>query len=361
MSSSPLKINVCSETALLRMKGEGVNTAFIDCVELLKEGKDVDVVVNQEERGDLMHSHTYGPYYFLRGLAYRNKKILTVHVIPDSIKGSLPWAKTLMPFVKWYFKQVYSYADVCIAISPMVEKVIRDLGVQSKIVRLSNPLQLEKWKRTKELRAKGRAILGLKENEFCVIGVGQLQQRKGPQDFIEIGKQIPNAQFRWIGGRPFGLMTEGIKKLNKQIDEAPANIQFAGLFSLEDMPCLYAAADMMLFLSYQENSPLAPIEAAASGIPVIYRNLEEYRLLYHNEYLKASTNAQFTDWVNQLMNDENTYSHGVKVSQQLITQFEKENIRRQLMRLYRNVNEQSQPQRNQKGIFNSAPEIASAT
>ncbi|HEY5826621.1 MAG TPA: glycosyltransferase [Cyclobacteriaceae bacterium] len=361
MTVTPLKINVCSETALLRMKGEGVNTAFIDCVELLKERKDVDVVINQEDHGDLMHSHTYGPYYFLRGLGYRNKKILTVHVIPDSIKGSLPWAKTLMPFVKWYFKQVYSYADVCIAISPMVEKTIRDLGVQSKIVRLSNPLQLEKWRRTKELRAKGRTILGLKENEFCVLGVGQLQQRKGPQDFIEIGKQIPSAQFRWIGGRPFGLMTEGIKKLNKQIDEAPANIQFAGLFSLEDMPCLYAAADLMLFLSYQENSPLAPVEAAASGMPVIYRNLEEYRLLYHNEYWKASTNEHFVDWVNRLMKDENAYSQGLKISQQLITQFEKENIREQLMRLYKNVNEQSQTRNNQRGIFNSKQKMATAS
>ena len=361
MNAAPLKINVCSETALLRMKGEGVNTAFIDCVELLKEGEDVSVVINQEERGDLMHSHTYGPYFFLRGLFYRNKKILTVHVIPDSIKGSLPWAKTLMPFVKWYFRQVYSYADVCIAISPMVEKVIRDLGVQSKIVRLSNPLQLEKWKRTKELRAKGRAILGLKENEFCVLGVGQLQQRKGPQDFVEIGKQIPSAQFRWIGGRPFVLMTEGIKKLNRQIDEAPSNIRFAGLFSLEEMPCLYAAADVMLFLSYQENSPLAPIEAAASGIPVIYRNLEEYRLLYHNEYWKANTNEQFVDWIHRLMKDESAYSQGVQISQQLITQFEKENIRRQLLHLYRNVNEQSRARKNQKGIFNSPGKMATAS
>jgi len=360
MIAAPLKINVCSETALLRMKGEGVNTAFVDCVELLKEKKDVDVVINQEEHGDLMHSHTYGPYFFLRGLGYRNKKILTVHVIPDSIRGSLPWAKTLMPFVKWYFKQVYSYADVCIAISPMVEKTICDLGVQSKIVRLSNPLQLDKWKRTKELRTKGRAILGLKENDFCVLGVGQLQQRKGPHDFIEIGKQIPNAQFRWIGGRPFGLMTEGIKTLNKQIDEAPPNIRFAGLFSLEDMPCLYAAADMMLFLSYQENSPLAPIEAAASGMPVIYRNLEEYRMLYHNEYWKASTNMQFADWVKRLMNDANAYSHGEKISQQLITQFEKENIRKQLVNLYKNVNEQSQARKNQRNHI-SKRKIAAAS
>lgn len=341
MNSTPLKINVCSETALLKMRGEGVNTAFVDCVELLKEGNDVDVVVNQEERGQLMHSHTYGPYFFLRGIGYPRKKILTVHVIPDSIKGSLPFANTLMPFVKWYFKKVYSNADVCIAISPMVEKAIKELNAKTQIIRMSNPLQLNKWRRTKALRERGRKILGLKEDDFCVIGVGQLQQRKGPHDFIEIGKQIPNAQFRWIGGRPFGAMTEGIKRLDKQINEAPSNIQFAGLFSLEEMPCLYAAADMMLFLSYQENSPLAPVEAAASGIPVVYRNLEEYRVLYRNEYWKANTNDQFVEWVNLLMTDQKLYNEGVDISQKLITQFNKDNIREELIQLYKNVIEQS--------------------
>src|ERR1035437_9929751 len=108
-----MKINVCSETKILRMQGEGVNTAFLNCVELLKEDKDVEVLINNEGLGDVMHSHTYGPYYFLRGLRYKGRIIHTVHVIPDSIKGSIPASKLLMPFVKWYFKKVFSYADVC--------------------------------------------------------------------------------------------------------------------------------------------------------------------------------------------------------------------------------------------------------
>src|SRR5882724_11461331 len=115
-----MKINVCSETEILHMRGEGVHTSFIDCVELLKEQKDIEVCVNNEGVGDVMHSHTYGPYFFWRGLKYKGKRVYTVHVIPDSIKGSLPAWKILMPFVKWYFKKVFSYADVCIAISPMV-------------------------------------------------------------------------------------------------------------------------------------------------------------------------------------------------------------------------------------------------
>ncbi len=344
-SHNLLKINVCSETALLKMRGEGVNTAFIECAELLQEHSDVEVLLNSQGHGDVMHSHTYGPYFFLKGLFYPRRKVLTVHVIPDSIKGSLPFAKQLMPFVRWYFKQVYSFADVLIAISPMVEEAIRGLGVTTRVVHMANPLQVEKWKRTEALRKKGREILNVKEGEFCVMDVGQLQQRKGPEDFIEIGKKLPHIQFRWIGGRPFGAMTEGINRLNKKIAEAPSNIKFAGLFSLEDMPALYAAADAFIFLSHQENSPLAPVEAAASGMPVMYRDLREYRLLYRNEYFKGNTHDDFVQWIAKLTSDAAFYDLGLAVSKQLITQFEKEHIRRKLISLYKDLIERAQSPR----------------
>jgi 1,2-diacylglycerol-3-alpha-glucose alpha-1,2-galactosyltransferase len=347
-SYNPLKINVCSETALLNMQGEGVNTAFVECAELLQERNDVEVLINSQGHGDVMHSHTYGPYFFLKGLFYPKRKILTVHVIPDSIKGSLPFASQLMPFVRWYFRQVYSFADVLIAISPMVEEAIRELGVTTRIVRMANPLQLEKWKRTEALRKKGREMLGLQDGEFCVMDVGQLQQRKGPEDFIEIGKKLPHIQFRWIGGRPFGAMTEGIRRLNKKIDTAPSNIKFAGLFPLETMPALYAAADAFIFLSYQENSPLAPVEAAASGIPVMYRDLREYRLLYKNEYFKGHEPDDFVEWITKLTSDTAFYNQGLAVSKQLITQFEKEHIRTKLISLYQELIQKAQSSRTKR-------------
>jgi 1,2-diacylglycerol-3-alpha-glucose alpha-1,2-galactosyltransferase len=329
-----MKINVCSETKILNMQGEGVNTAFLNCVDLLKEGNDVEVSINNEGVGDIMHSHSYGPYYFWRGMRYKGRRIHTVHVIPDSIKGSLPASKLLMPFVKWYFKKVFSYADVCIAISPTVEKAIKELGAKTTIAILSNPLPVEYWKRTPELRKKGREILGLKETDFCVLGVGQLEGRKGCEDFIDIGKQVPNAQFRWIGGRPFGAMTAGIRKLNQQIADAPSNIKFAGLFPLTEMPCLYAAGDMFLFPSYQENCPLSPLEAAASGMPVVYRNIVEYERLYNREYMKADNNAQFIDFVKRMMDDKEEYNKGLEISEKLILQFEKNEIRKRLINLY---------------------------
>lgn len=287
-----MKIHVISETPFI-MKATGVHTAFVDHVELLKERNDVEVVVNDEGTGDVFHGHTYGLYYIWKGLKYNGRRVFTAHVIPDSIKGSLPAWKLFMPFIKLGLKIVYSYADVCIAISPRVAEAIAESGAKTKIVKIYNPVHVATWKRDNEKRGRGRKKLGLEENEFVVIGVGQLIGRKGIDDFLDIARAIPEVRFLWAGGRPFGRLTEGIIRINEKLAQVGDNFINAGPIDLEDMPDIYAAADLMLFPSYQENCPLAPIEASASGMPVIFRDIEEYRSLYENPYLKARDKEEF--------------------------------------------------------------------
>jgi len=335
-----VKIHVASETMYM-VKGNGVHTAFIDHLELLREQNQFEFVVNNDGFGDIFHSHTYGLYYFLKGMGYKNRRILTVHVIPDSIKGSLPFYKVFMPFVKWYFKQVYSYADVCIAISPEVENAIRKLNAKTNIVRIYNPIHIEKWKRTDENRSKGRQLLGLSDSDFVLLGVGQLQARKGVEDFMDVAQAIPNAKFVWAGGRPFKALTEGVLRIDSRIAQASDNIQFTGMLDLELMPLIYAAADAMLFTSYQENCPLAPIEAAACGMPVVFRDIMEYELLYEKSYLKAKSTEEFINDTQRLMNDKRYYEQGKQMSDTLLQQFDKNVVRQKLLNLYQNLVERS--------------------
>jgi 1,2-diacylglycerol-3-alpha-glucose alpha-1,2-galactosyltransferase len=331
-----MKIHVISETPFI-MKATGVHTAFLDHVELLKSKNDVEVVVNGEGKGDVFHGHTYGLYYIWKGIKYRGRRVFTVHVIPDSIKGSLPLWKLFMPFVRLGLKIVYSYADVCIAISPMVERAIIETGAKTKIVRIYNPIHTGYWKRTEKSRITGRQMFGLSDKEFVVLGVGQLTGRKGVGDFLEIAGALPDVKFVWAGGRPFGGLTEGIKRINEQFFKAGNNVINAGQINLEDMPLVYAAADLMLFPSYQENCPLAPIEAAACGMPVIFRDIEEYRSLYENPYLKAATTEEFIRLTKRMINDKEFYDDGLKISEQLLRQFDKDQIREKLLSVYKDL------------------------
>ena len=337
-----MKVHVISETQFY-MKATGVHTAFMEHIELLKEKNDIEVVVNDEGTGDVFHGHTYGLYYIWKGRKYRGRRVFTAHVIPDSIKGSLPAWWLFMPFIRLGLRIVYSYADVCIAISPMVEKAIRDTGAKTRIVNIYNPVHINTWKRTEENRKRGRQKLGLTENEFVVLGVGQLEKRKGVDDFFDIAEAIPEVKFVWAGGRPFGRWTEGIKRINERFSNAGKNVVHAGEVNLEEMPLIYAAADLMLFPSYQENCPLAPMEAAACGMPVIYRDIEEYRSLYENPYIKAGNTKEFIALTKRMIGDRQYYDEGLKISEQLLTQFDKEVIREKLISVYKSllINRQS--------------------
>ena len=331
-----MKVHVISETPFI-MKATGVHTAFMDHIELLKEKDDIEVVINDEGTGDVFHGHTYGLYYLWKGRKYKGRRVFTAHVIPDSIKGSLPVWWLFMPFIRFGLKIVYSYADVCIAISPMVERAILASGAKTKIVNIYNPVHVDRWKRTIENRIKGRQKLGLNDNEFVVLGVGQLTGRKGVEDFLDIAEAIPGIRFVWAGGRPFGGLTEGIKRIDDRFNVAGENVINAGQINLEDMPLIYAAADLMIFPSYQENCPLAPIEAAACGMPVIYRDIEEYKLLYKYPYIKAGSNAEFISLTKRMIEDREFYNEGLGISEQLLIQFDKEIIRQKLISVYKSL------------------------
>jgi len=331
-------IHVISETAFA-IQGQGVHTAFVDCVDLLKRHGDIEVVVNGEGWGDLMHAHSYGPYYFWKGRRYRGRRVYTAHVIPDSIRGSLPMGSLLMPFARWYLRHVYSYADVCIAISPTVEKTIRDLKAKTRIVQIYNPIHVKKFAPSQELRAVAHERLGIPEGAFVVLGVGQLEGRKGVEDFLDVAQACPDLFFLWVGGRPFGVLTEGIRRLNARIRTAGEHVTFPGVFELDDMPTIYNAADLFLFPSYQENCPLAPLEAAASGLPVIYRDIPEYLDLYEHPYLKASNTDDFIALTKRMSTDPAFLDKGRSMSRNLLTQFDNERIRKQLLALYEEIME----------------------
>ncbi len=334
--ANKLRVHVVSETAYM-VQGQGVHTAFVDCVDLLRAKDDVEVVINNEGRGDVMHAHTYGPYYFWKGLRYRGRRVFTVHVIPDSIVGSLPASRLLMPFVRWYLRRAYAFASVCIAISPTVEDAIRAVGARTAVRRIPNPINVERFAPSEELRMAFRKRLGIPEEAFVVLGVGQLEGRKGVEDFLAVAEALPKLRFLWAGGRPFGMMTEGVGRLNRRIARAGPHVTFLGMLSLEDMPAVYNAADVLLFPSYQENCPLAPLEAAATGLPVVFRDLPEYRRLYTHPYLAAEDVPGFAALLERLSGDPSFRAEAQAISRELITQFDRWTVREQLVALYREL------------------------
>ncbi|HEX2936059.1 MAG TPA: glycosyltransferase [Bacteroidales bacterium] len=328
-----MRVHIVSETEFIT-GGHGIHSAFLDHIDLLDEIDDVDVIVNGEGKGDVLHSHTYGPYFFWKGWQYKGRRLISVHVVPEAIAGSFPMQKYWLPFLRWYLKQVYSFADVCIAISPQTEKAVKELSNSTRIVRINTPINLNKWEFSNEKRRIGRRLLGLKPDEFVVLGVGKMQQEKGIDDFITVAGNIPKARFVWVGSRNFGRLTESVRTLDYRTSHSPANVKFVGVISPIQMPYVYAAADVLLYTPYNSNSIIVPLEAAACGIPVVFRDLDEYTQIFSQRYLKVADNKGFTEVVQNLQSDKEFYEIASNISKKLILQFDRELIRQQLIKLY---------------------------
>jgi 1,2-diacylglycerol-3-alpha-glucose alpha-1,2-galactosyltransferase len=79
------------------------------------------------------------------------------------------------------------------------------------------------------------------------------------------------------------------------------------------------------------------LEAAAAGLPVVFRDLPEYRQLYEHPYLKAASQEEFRALLTRLISDQNFLEKSKKVSSILLTQFERQAIRKKMVDLYREV------------------------
>ena len=291
-----------SETVRFGLTAQGGHTAFLDCVDLMSEHPDLEIRVNSAEPCDLLHSHSWGPLYVSKALSYRGRRVFTVHALPETAEGALPWMSPLTrPLVRGYLKTIYNLSDLLIAVSPDTALSLKRLGVRSPVEVVPNALRNDRFFPAPRLRRKGRALLGVDRERPLVIGVGQLQPRKGIAEFAEIARRVPEAEFVWIGGSPFGIVSAGLRQLRRLRAHPPENLRFAGSLDLSEMPLAYNAADALVFPSFQENCPYAPLEAASCGIPVIFRDLPAYRLLYPSEYAAAADVSGFVDRLREVL------------------------------------------------------------
>ncbi len=115
--------------------------------------------------------------------------------------------------------------------------------------------------------------LGIPENAFVVLNVGELINRKNQNSAIKaIGKCKNKNIVLVICGR--GKNEFRLRKLTKDLN-LEQRIIFCGF--RKDVNEIMKAADVFLFPSFQEGLPVSVIEAMASGLPVICSDIRGNR------------------------------------------------------------------------------------
>lgn len=330
-----ITVNVVSESEFFP-KAHGVHSAYINMIELLKT-HGVKVSINSFKKGaDITHIHTIGPFSLYQ-LLTNKPTVVTAHVVPDSFVGSLVGAKYWYGASAVYLRFFYNRANLVLAVAPKVKEALIKLGVKRRIEIFPNVIDTSVFEESRILRTQGRKKLGLSMNEKVIIGVGQMQSRKGIDTFVRVAKEFPNFIFVWVGGKPFKGLVDQNRALKDALKNKPKNILFTGIVGYEEMPTLLNAADVFFFPSFQENAPMAPIEAAACGLPLVLRNLDEYKLLYQEGYFLANSDENFAKHIEKLFTNRAYYSLAKKNAINLSKKFSFETLGELLLGYYQTL------------------------
>ena len=334
-------INMISESEI-SVRGHGVHTAYLELVNALQARDDCEVIVNKFTKkinSDITHIHTIGLPSLIKLLFGGGKKVVSAHVVPDSLVGSIALAHVWLPVAKAYMKFFYRRADKVLAVSGMVAKILEeDLKVQVEKIEIThNTIDTLQYATTAEDKINARNKIDMPENAFLVVGNGQIQPRKRFDSFVDMAKSMPEVKFIWIGGIPFKNIGADFKKMQKLIDTAPKNLLITGVIELEDVKQYLQAADVFVLPAEQENHPMAVIEAAAVGLPIILRDIPEYNDTFANDIVRCKSQADFVSAIKDLQSDKKMYKTYRSFSKKIATRFDSATGAAQMVGIYKKL------------------------
>ena len=304
-----LRINMLSNADAA--KAQGVSSAYHEQVALIQEMKDdFNVEINSKSgKFDIYHIHSVDLPYKLR-MNKRHLNIMYVHFIPSKNDGSIKLPK----FASWIFDKyvngMYRKADELVVVNPCFISELEKLKIPSEnityIPNFVDSVKFHKVERDKIEEYKNK--YKLPHDKFIVLGCGQIQTRKGFDDFVETARKNPQLHFAWAGGFSFGRIMHGYKKYKKLLENLPQNMTHLGIIDRDLMNEVYNLSDVIFMPSYMELFPMTILEAANLSKPILVRDLDLYKPILFSRYCKGNSVDDFTNELIKLSTDITYYN-----------------------------------------------------
>ena len=332
-----ISVNIISETEF-SVKGHGVHTAYVEMRDALAKHPNIELFINDKKaKTDIIHIHTMGPYALSFLYKKHGKKVVSGHLVSDSFVGSIIGAKYWKPIGNLYLKNFYKKADLVLACSGMVSsELCNNMGL-SNVDTLYNSIDTSKYKFSDKDRHKARTKLNIPTDKFVVIGNGQVQPRKRFDVLVDMAKKLPEVEFFWIGGIPFKYAGDDYIKMSKMMKNVPKNFTVTGVIPLAQVKKYYAAADLFILPAEQENHPMCVIEAAASGLPIILRDIPNYKDTFGSDVMLAKTDADFLKLTQQAIKDPKLRDEYRQKSAQIAQRFDTKTAMKKLLKFYQSL------------------------
>lgn len=334
-----IKINMLSKAD--SVEGQGVGSAYLEQIGLLREGaSDVfDIVINDKNDADIVHVHSINPNFYFKMKNTKGVSVCYVHFLPHTLDGSIKLPKPIFNIFKKYVIKFYNNADHLVVVNPIFIKDLEKYNIKrEKITYIPNYVSKDNfYKKSKKEKDNIRSELGISKDSFVVLGVGQIQTRKGVLDFVSVAKSLPDITFVWCGGFSFGKITDGYDELKQVYENPPSNLKFLGIVPRDKMNDMFNMADLLFMPSYNELFPMAILEAVNIGIPLLLRDLDLYEDILFKKYLSGNNNDEFVLCIKKLSSDLKFYQKYSKLSDEISDYYSKENILKIWIKFYQDI------------------------
>jgi len=170
----------------------------------------------------------------------------------------------------------YNSADLVWVPNKSTGETLKEYGFTGSYEIMPNGTDMQIPDRSKwlKLRKKGLQSIGVSGNEFVMLFVGQHRWEKNVKMILQALKIIKSK------GHAFTMVFVGegyaVKEMKKIVKDSDLtnNVVFLGVITdRQELQTIYASADLFVFPSIYDNSPLVMQEAAAFDIPsIVVRN-----------------------------------------------------------------------------------------
>jgi 1,2-diacylglycerol-3-alpha-glucose alpha-1,2-glucosyltransferase len=264
----------------------------------------IHVTDDPDDVYDLLHLQAWGPksFYFLKR-AKREGIPVVVHahsVGAHDFRDSFTMSNVIAPLYESYLKFFYEAGDYVFTPTEFAKRCLLQGGITKPVAVVSNGVDRERFRFSAERRAAYRKRFHLER--FTVFSAGNIIPRKGIESFLNVAERLPQFDFIWYG-QLWPKLLSFHPKMYQSIEERPPNVCMPGFVS--DAPGAYSAADLLFFPSRTETQGLVLLEAASLGLPLVVRDLPEYRdwLIDGVHCLKARSDSAFVEALRHLASD----------------------------------------------------------
>jgi 1,2-diacylglycerol-3-alpha-glucose alpha-1,2-galactosyltransferase len=307
-----VRFTVAMRSRAHTVKGQGVGACYDEQVRAVKRGlAGVDIKENKLGQADIVHYHTINPRFLFERLLTRRRRvgIAYVHFLPETLEESLRLPRLVRAALNRYLLFFYNSMDYLVTVNPSFIEKMRGYDLdRPQLACIPNFVSAEPFANVDPRQvALARRRFGLGADDFVVLGVGQLQTRKGVVDFVETARRLPHVQFIWAGGFSFGRLSGGYDEIRDLMNRLPDNVHFIGLVERDDMPLIYHLADLMFLPSFDELFPMAILEAQCCRKPVLLRDIPVYESILAGYYLRGDGPESFAAEIARLVGDPDLY------------------------------------------------------